>query len=151
PLGTVTAHPTGGYAKSIVHARDAELVATIVHTSPISSAGRMAIFDRSGKEIASSAARAGINGYAWAPDDREVWFSAWTGEDETNGIYALGVDGRERELVHTESAVVLQDVAADGRLLLSREENRVRMFEQRHGAPARELSWMNGTTIDGTS
>ena len=73
------------------------------------------------------------------------------GQPSSDGVYALGLDGHERELFHIESGTMLQDVAADGRLLVNRYNNRWRMFEQRNHHAAEERSWMNGTLVNGVS
>jgi sugar lactone lactonase YvrE len=151
PIGTPIAHPTGGYPKTMVMSRDGTRIATIVHRSPTDADGRIAIFDHHGKEIVTSPEHEGINGYAWSPDDRELWFSTWTGEPSRNAIFALGADGKERLLFHTEVGVGLQDVSADGRLLVTRPQSRFRLYAQPHGGAPEDRSWFDGTMIQGAS
>ena len=71
----------------------------IEKVSAIETRGRVTILDRAGAVIASSSYHGGVIGLVWAPDDREVWFSTWTGDDADNGLFALDLAGHERLLL----------------------------------------------------
>jgi hypothetical protein len=58
-------------------------------------------------------------GLAWSPDGKEVWFTASkSGTDRT--LYATTLDGDSRIVARLPGALMLLDIAKDGRLLLMR-------------------------------
>jgi tRNA A-37 threonylcarbamoyl transferase component Bud32 len=64
-----------------------------------------------------------IRGLAWSPDGSEIWFTA--GDSRSNrALRAVTVDGRQRVVLAAPGSLTLWDVARDGRLLLSRDDER---------------------------
>ena len=60
--------------------------------------GLVTILDRDGKRVAASEEWASLDGIAWTPDGREVWFTASpVGAD--NMVRALSLDGRVRTVL----------------------------------------------------
>ena len=59
--------------------------------------------------------------------EREVWFSATQAGLERR-IYAVDLTGRQRLAYQALGGVTLQDIAPDGRVLLTRDENRAGMI-----------------------
>jgi eukaryotic-like serine/threonine-protein kinase len=85
-------------------------------------------------------------GLAWRPDGREVWFSASTNNART--LYAATLDGRLRTVLATPVRVELQDIAPDGRVLITQNDVRRRIAGL---VPGREreadLSWLDGSVL----
>ena len=150
PLGHVVARRGAPLAAPRVSRDDAHL-AVIEKVSAIETRGRVTILDRAGAVIASSSYHGGVIGLVWAPDDREVWFSTWTGDDADNGLFALDLAGHERLLLRGGGVYSIQDVARDGRLLMQRLDNRMRMYRVAPGAPARDVGWLDGSEPYGIS
>ena len=111
--------------------------------------GLVAILDRDGKRVAVSEEWASLDGIAWAPGGREVWFTASpVGAD--NAVRALSLDGRVRIVLSGMGRLVLHDLAPDGRVLLERATLRSEMLFRRAGEPEdRDLSWLDFSAPEG--
>lgn len=60
------------------------------------------------------------------------------------GIYAVTLDGRQRNLLSSAGRIVLQDVSRDGRLLITSESVRSALiFSRADGSGERDLSWLD--------
>lgn len=66
------------------------------------------------------------HGLAWRPDGKEVWFSAI---EKGNGLNLMAVDllGKLRTVVALPSSLHLQDIASDGRVLVTLNSTRLDM------------------------
>jgi hypothetical protein len=75
-------------------------------------------------------------GVAWSPRGDEVWFSAW-------GILrAVTLDGRQRVLTHFPGPITINDVAPDGRILVTTAQwYRGLMFAGPSDTKERDLGW----------
>jgi DNA-binding winged helix-turn-helix (wHTH) protein len=122
---------------------DGRLLALIEYFHDGESQGHVVVLDREGRRVAQSSPFASLQGLAWAPDAREVWFTA--SEAGTNhALRALRLNGGERVLRPAAGRLVLHDVAPDGRALL--ERSLVRGEATWHGPDGeRELSWLDAT------
>jgi DNA-binding winged helix-turn-helix (wHTH) protein/WD40 repeat protein len=111
--------------------------------------GRVRILDRDGKHVAATEEWASLDGIAWAPGGREVWFTASpVGAD--NAVRALSLDGRVRTVLSGMGRLVLHDLAPDGRVLLERATLRSEMLFRRAGEPEdRDLSWLDFSAPEG--
>jgi eukaryotic-like serine/threonine-protein kinase len=111
--------------------------------------GLVTILDRAGKRVAATEEWASLDGIAWAPGGREVWFTAsLVGAD--NAVRALSLDGRVRIVLSGMGRLVLHDLAPDGRALLERATLRSEMLFRRAGEPEdRDLSWLDFSAPEG--
>ena len=84
-------------------------------------------------------------GLLWSPDGQEVWISAArNGEDPK--IYSITLDGRERVLGQMPGWVHLEDIAADGKMLVARTDSRLSIRMQ-DGAGERMSSWLDSSNV----
>src|SRR5262252_6049241 len=91
--------------------------------------GSLAIVDMAGNKKLLSAQWFTIQGLAWAPDGKEIWFTASkSGTDRT--LYATSLDGKERIVARLPGALMLLDIAKDGRVLLVRADWRRELLGQ---------------------
>ncbi|HTY43274.1 MAG TPA: WD40 repeat domain-containing serine/threonine protein kinase [Thermoanaerobaculia bacterium] len=101
--------------------------------------------DLSGRRTALTPAWKRANGLAWSADGSEVWFSANESGWRTP-LYAVTPGGKRRVVLQLPSWIVLQDVARDGRALMSlfsmHSEMRVRVAGE---SRERDLSWHEGS------
>ena len=88
-----------------------------------------------------------IGALNWSPDNREVWFSGGQpGGDPA--LYAVTLSGVQRLVTQTGGIIVMQDVARDGRVLLSSVNSRLGiLYLPPNGAAQRDLSWLDSSLI----
>lgn len=98
------------------------------------------------KQVLSPGWRA-IDGLAWSPDGKELWFSgARTGTEPA--LYAVDLIGHERTLAQIPGWPALYDVARDGALLLSTINSRIGIRCLAPGAKEeRELAWLDTSDL----
>jgi serine/threonine protein kinase len=87
-------------------------------------------------------------GIAWSADSRELFY-AGGGASETWALRAVDFSGRERVLLPSVgTGLYLQDVARDGRILLSRSQRRLGMVCRPLGEPKElEVAWLDGSDL----
>jgi eukaryotic-like serine/threonine-protein kinase len=123
--------------------RDGRLVAVAEHPVSGDDRGQVVLFDREGQRRVLSGDWASLNGLAWSPDGREVWFTA-TRVGADCALHAVDLDGHVRTLVPALGRLVLHDAFPDGRVLLERTtlKSEVR-FRGATEAAERDLSWLD--------
>jgi Tol biopolymer transport system component len=129
----------------ISHARlspAGDLAAFIDHPFRGADNGAVALLSVSAKQPKKTLTGdfASLQGLAWAPDGREIWFtgaqSGWNSE-----LRAVSPAGRERVVLRTPGRLMLHDVSAGGRALLGSENIRVQtMFGPTAGGDDLDLS-----------
>ena len=95
-----------------------QYLAFIRHLTPGDDGGEVVVCDKMGKIIATAGPWMTAQGLAWRPDGREVWFTA----ARTGGIrtlHGVSLDGDQREMLSLPTSLTLQDIAADGRVLIT--------------------------------
>ena len=88
-----------------------------------------------------------IGALNWSPDNREVWFSGGQpGGDPA--LYAVTLSGTERLVSQTGGMIVMQDVARDGRVLLTTVNSRLGiLYLTPNGAAQRDLAWLDSSLM----
>jgi sugar lactone lactonase YvrE len=146
PLGRVI-YQSIGWLDFLRVSPDGDMVA-FADLEPGSDVGRVVILDKTGKEVARSDVFPSVEGVAWAPKRKEVWFSATRNEAWANAIHALSLSGKERVLLRLPGILRLWDISRDGRVLLSKESWTASLQFRGPGDPKeRDLSWLDSTII----
>jgi eukaryotic-like serine/threonine-protein kinase len=144
PIGTTIFRPAGDVntLQSPRVSPDGELVA-VLESGTFGSSGHVIIVDRSGAVRCRSQNASLLQGVAWTPDSREVWFNqSETGLDFA--VHAVGLDGRERLVHRSMGTTMISDIATDGRALIVRQGIRAVMNGVGPGQPSeRDLSWLD--------
>jgi len=146
PVGKPIVTRPSGSLRYLRVSRDGNELAFRENPSSGDTRGRVVITDRHGKVIAQSAEYPDVEGIAWHGD--AVWFS--TGSTPPV-LRELRQDNTERELVHGVARLELHDIAKDGRVLVASADVRLEMFAKKRGAPAVNVSWFDGSDIEGVS
>jgi hypothetical protein len=97
---------------------DGQHVAFVHHPFQGADDGELIVVDRAGKRIVTAPGWNTIQGTAWRPDGREVLFTA-ASEGGNRILRAVSLSGSQRVLLHLPSNSTIQDVAPDGRILLT--------------------------------
>lgn len=112
----------------------------------------VAVIDRTGKKTELSAGWKWATGLAWAPGGNEVWFTASKGGAWTQDLHAVTLGGRQRLLMRLPAWTVVQDIATDGRVLLTLGTMRVRSSCLAPGwSRERDVSWLESSLIEDLS
>jgi hypothetical protein len=116
--------------------------------------GDVVLTDLAGARQNLSTGWGNIEGIAWRPDGKEVWFTA-ARSGGARWLHAVSLDGKLREILPTAGPSTLQDISADGRVLLVRDIQRAAAYALAPGeSRERDLSvldWplVRGLTEDG--
>jgi eukaryotic-like serine/threonine-protein kinase len=144
PLGHVLYETSGWISHPRVSPRG-DQVAFLDHPTYPDDRGGVSIVGLGGHKKALSREWESIEGLAWSAAGTEIWFSAAQAGPERR-IYAVNLSGHERLIFRAPGGVTLQDIAADGRVLLTDDDQRVGMIALPPGTTTettkeRELSW----------
>lgn len=129
---------------------DGNLVAFVQHIHN-GDDGFLVVTDRHGGRRFATQVFSSLQGLAWRPDGKEVWFSgARTGS--ARAIYAVTRTGEERLVLRAPGALLLLDIATDGRVLLASENPRKQLFARGPGdSSERNLSWLDWSVLESMS
>jgi Tol biopolymer transport system component/tRNA A-37 threonylcarbamoyl transferase component Bud32 len=142
PIGKVL-YQTGGWLSHPRINLKGDRVAFIEHPVRRDDAGSIAVVDLTGKKKTLSTGWETAWGLGWSPDGSEIWFSS-TRLGYGRYLSAVNLAGKERLLAREPGTLTLQDVARDGRVLITRDVPRVGMVGMAGGsAKERDLSWLD--------
>jgi len=142
PIGK-SLYETGGWIGHPRVSPNGDLIAFIDHPVQGDDRGTIAIVDLAGHKKDLSDEWYTIQGVAWAPNGKEVWFTASkSGVDRT--LYAVTLDGKERMVLRLPGALMLFDIWKDGRVLMMRASWRRELVGMVGGeTKQRDLSWLD--------
>ncbi len=142
PVGHVLYETTGWVGHPRVSPKG-DQVAFLDHPNYKDDRGVVSVIDLAGHKKVLSSGWESEEGLAWSPRGNEVWFSA-TETGLQRRIYAADLAGHVRLAFRAPGGVTLQDIAPDGRLLLTRDEQRAGIMGLAPGASReRDLSWLD--------
>ncbi len=142
PIGKVL-YQTGGWLSHPRVSPKGDRVAFIEHPVRRDDAGSIAEVDLSGNKKTLSTGWETAWGLGWSPNGSEIWFSS-TRLGYGRYLSAVNLSGKERLLAREPGTLTLQDVAKDGRVLITRDVPRVGMVGVTSGSSKeRDLSWLD--------
>ncbi|RKH07369.1 serine/threonine-protein kinase [Corallococcus carmarthensis] len=148
PPGTVRFESQGW----ISHARvspDGARIAFLFHAHPKDDRGGVWVLEKDGPPRELSADWASTRGLAWAPDGREVWFTASrTGADSE--LFAVDLRGTLRPVDRIAGRMVLHDISHEGAVLVDHPVIRTGLAFGDAGAE-RDLAWSDSSFMTGLS
>jgi len=144
PIGK-TIYQTSGWITGLRISPDGKYVTFVDNPAPGNDAGNVKVLDQTGKEIVNAGPWNSLQGVAWGPTGKEVWFAASTGKEGwADQIRAVDLSGKGRMLLRLPGITRLYDVGRDGRVLLTKEEWRALLpFRGPNDKQERELSWLD--------
>jgi eukaryotic-like serine/threonine-protein kinase len=111
-------------------------------------AGSLVTFDAKGQKKTTLAGRWVFNGLEWSRDGSEVWFAAIQPGASSDSLYAMNAAGQVRRIAQLPGWFFLNDVAPDGRVLLSMQaQSNMAPFRAAGQAAETDLYWHDGTTV----
>ncbi len=142
PIGKVLLEGEGWLSDMRV-SPDGKQVALFRHPPNPDDRGDLVLVDRSGQLRTVSTGWESLEGLAWAPSGKEIWFSA-AESGEQWCIHAVTLSGKQRTVYCGTAPTRILDIAASGRTLVSTEEARGTMAMVEHGSnQERDLSWLS--------
>ena len=127
-------------------------LAFIAHENPYDDRGTIVVLRSTGEKVIESEIFESAEGLAWSPSDDEVWF---TSPLESGEVHAFSLAGKVRAPLAVPGRLQLQDIAANGELLLAQGIDRRGMIVSTgNGKAERDLSWLDysydrGISADG--
>jgi len=147
PVGHLLVVPESGteFSSIRVSPRGDRIALVELPSGKTDAAGSVVTIDHQGRRAVLASGWITIDGLAWSPEGREVWFTA-TKLGLSQSLHAVTLAGRERLIAQTGTNVVLKDISQDGRALLTQGrvawEVRGRMGSD---GEERDYSWLDGT------
>jgi eukaryotic-like serine/threonine-protein kinase len=146
PIGKVLFDAGSGWISYPRISRDGGTVAFMEHPTFPDDGGYVSVVDREGHKKTLTPLYAAEAGLAWSPRGDEIWFAA--AEVGNNSLYAATRSGSIRPLARVTGNLVLHDVTADGRVLLSHDTLRSGMLGLAPGeTKERDLSWLDWSNV----
>ena len=118
-------------------------VAFVKHPVPMDDGGDVVVAGRDGRSRVLSAGWESIEGLAWHPAEREIWFTAArSGIDRS--LMAVDMNGRLRQVAQIPGGMLLRDISPSGDVLISRATSRMSMFLGKvDGNSPQDISWLD--------
>jgi len=143
PIGHVL-YQTSGWISHLRFAPQADKIAFMNHPAPWDDRGTVELIDIRGHVTVLSPERESEAGLAWSPDEKEVWFTA-VENGENRRLLAVNMAGKTRTILSLPGGMTLQDIAPDGRVLVSLDAERLAMATTPRDGKPFDLSWHDWT------
>jgi serine/threonine protein kinase len=143
PIGTVL-YESFGYLSDLRVSPDGKAIAFCEHSIKYDDRGTVSIVDLQGSHRALTKEYWGLEGLAWTPDGKRILFGGAT--REFFQVHEVTLGGDDHLMLPSAGTVTVQDVARDGRLLLTRDDLFSRLITMRASdAEERDLSWLGNS------
>jgi eukaryotic-like serine/threonine-protein kinase len=145
PIGNVIYSPQA-WVSHVRFSPNGEYLAIADHV-PSGDDGRIVVIDKHGNHITSSSFFTSVQGLAWGPNGKEVWFSA-VPNGAARSLYALDLSGKERLIYRAPGGVTIHDISPSGLVLLTADKVRLGMLALAPGEThERSLSWFDWSLL----
>jgi eukaryotic-like serine/threonine-protein kinase len=141
PIGKVLFQSTG-WISDIRFSPAGEKIAFMNHPAAWDDRGSLCMVDLAGHLITLSGDWESEAGLAWSPRGDEIWFTAAERSVSNRALWAVTTSGKRRRILSVPSGFTLQDIAADGRVLITVENDRLAMeWTGTNNKETQDLSW----------
>ena len=143
PVGKVL-YETGGWISHPRISRHGDMVAFLDHPIQGDSIAGVSVVDANGKKRSlTEPYGGGAIGLAWSPSGDEVWFTA-TELGIDRALFAVSLSQKKRLVARVPADLTLQDVLADGRVLLTRDNwRRGLIVHAAEDLSERDFTWLD--------
>jgi eukaryotic-like serine/threonine-protein kinase len=125
PVGNIL-YQSGGWIGNIRFSPDGKSIAFMEHPVVWDFRAYVRVVDLAGHLRTLTPEWESGEGLAWRPDGKEIWFTAVDKGSNLN-LMAVDLKGKNRILLDLPVAIDLQDIAPDGRVLVSLNSTRLSM------------------------
>ena len=143
PIGHVL-YQSSGWISHLRLSPQGDKIAFMDHPVLWDDRGCVSLIDLSGHLTVLSTGWESEDGLAWSPDGKEVWFTA-VEKGINRDLHAVNMSGHTRRILDLPEGITLQDVAPDGRVLVSVDSERVAMATATRDGKAVDISWRDWT------
>jgi eukaryotic-like serine/threonine-protein kinase len=151
PPGHVLCQQKAGWFGHPRFSPDGSRIAFENHPISGNDEGALETVDLSGKRAVLVPDDVSLEGVAWSPDGKEVWYAGTSNGGWADTIFAVSLSGKKRTVL-TMPYVRLHDIAKDGRVLLSHESWRRQLKGFFPGDKVEQpYSWLDDTEATGIS
>jgi serine/threonine protein kinase len=140
PIGRVLFQNDGGWISHIRLSPQGDKVAFINHASLWDDRGVVALVDAAGKINILTPKFDSADGLAWSADGKEIWFTA-AASGYTRSLRSVNASGKMRTILTIPAGMTLQDIAPDGRALVTLDSERLAMATSPDKGKAVDISW----------
>ena len=146
PVGTVL-YETSGWISNIRFSPHGDQIAFMDHPEVWDTRGSVAIVDLAGHLRKLTQEWKSESGLAWRPDGKEIWLTAiGTGHDQN--LIAVDLSGKVRTVLDLPIGITLEDIAADGRVLIDLDSRRLATaFTTTTSKQDTDLSWHDWNSV----
>jgi len=139
PIGHVL-YQSDGWISHLRFSPQSNKIAFMDHPARWDDRGSVRVVDLSGHLTVISPEWTSEEGLAWSPDGKEVWFTA-SRKGTDRELLGTTMSGRVRTILELPAAMTLQDVAPDGRTLVSLDNERMAMATTGRDGKSMDISW----------
>jgi len=141
PIGNVL-YQTNGWISNIRFSPKGDRIAFMDHPASWDNRGSVCVIDWAGHRSVLSDGWESEDGLAWSPRGDEVWFTAAENSTSNRLLWAVDLSGHRRQVFAVPGGFTLQDIAADGRVLITMDSERLAMeWTGQDGPKIQDLSW----------
>ena len=146
PSGKVLYEATNGHISFPRVSPDGKRIAFFDHPLWGDDQGFVAVVDLAGKKRILTKRFASLRGLAWSPSGDEIWFAGAAGQSRS--LFGVRLSGALRALYRAPGPLTLSDVSRDGKVLISRDEERNGVLGVSPGEKSeKDLSWLEMTSV----
>jgi Tol biopolymer transport system component len=143
PIGKVI-HETPGWISHPRISPDGEKIAFLEHPQMGDDAGSVHVIDRQGTDKTLGDTFLSVQGVAWAPGGKEIWFTGSVNEGSGHSLDAVTLSGRTRIVARVPATLQLEDIWQDGKVLIARQGWRRELSGQIAGmSKEQDFSWLD--------
>jgi eukaryotic-like serine/threonine-protein kinase len=139
PIGH-TLYQSNGWISHLRLSPQGDKIAFVNHFSLWDDKGSVYLVDQTGRVQNLSPEYDSTDGLAWNSDGKEIWFTAAV-SGYTRSLLAVNAGGKVRTILNIPAGLTLQDMAPDGRVLVSRDTERLAMATSARDGKALDISW----------
>jgi Tol biopolymer transport system component len=140
PMGKVL-YQTSGAISNIRFSPRGDRIAFLDHPDRWDPSGSVRITDLAGNQNTLSDGWDWESGLAWSPAGNEVWFAALKNGSSNRSLWAVSLSGKQRQVLTVPGGFTMQDIAPDGRVLATLDNERLAMEWSGKDKQVRDLSW----------
>jgi len=144
PIGTVLHETEGRPPMTARVSIDGKLIAFFEFDVGVGDFSVCIVGPHHPKQVLSRGWR-GLGWLSWSPKGDEIWFSA-AAAGGNPALYAINLAGTQRLLTRAPGFIVTQDVARDGRVLLTAVNSRLGiLYAPPDGSAPHDLAWLDAS------